>query len=75
MADTVVEDANRDKIPNEAWENLQRKPDNPSFGNPTGARKDSGRKEVELTVNGMNRMAFRQLSKSSSREDNPLPKG
>ena len=74
MADTVVEDANRDKIPNEAWENLQRKPDNPSYGNPTGARKDSGRKEVELPVNGMNRRAFRQFQ-SSSREDNPLPKG
>ena len=27
MADTVVEDADRDKIPNEAWENLQREPE------------------------------------------------
>ena len=74
MADTAVEDADRDKIPNEAWENLQREPDNPTFGNPTEARKDNGWK-VELTVNGMNRRAFRQLSKSNSREDNPLPKG
>ena len=51
MADTAVEDADRDKIPNEAWENLQREPDNPTFGNPTGARKDNGWK-VELTMNG-----------------------
>ena len=47
MADTVVEDADRDKIPNEAWENLQRKPDNPSFGNPTGARKAQSSVESE----------------------------
>ena len=75
MADTEVEDTDRDIILNEAWENLQREPDHPTFGNQIGARKDIGCKKVEVAVNGINRRAFKQLSKSNSKDDNPLPKG